>query len=102
MRDSGWVAKAQAARTFDYFRARSLVWVGVDMPRLKGSTIMPPVDVVEDANGITLYADLPGVPRENLHLHLEADSLTIEATVKMDMPQQMESSHASQDWILGL
>ena len=58
------------------------------------AALIPPVDVVEDANGITLYADLPGVPRENLHLHLEADSLTIEATVKMDMPQQMESSHA--------
>lgn len=58
------------------------------------AALIPPVDVVEDANGITLYADLPGVPRENLHLHLEADSLTIEATVKMDMPEQMESSHA--------
>lgn len=58
------------------------------------AALTPPVDVVEDVNGITLYADLPGVPKENLHLHLEADSLTIEATVKMDVPQQMESSHA--------
>jgi HSP20 family molecular chaperone IbpA len=33
--------------------------------------MLPLVDVVEDAGGITLYADLPGVPKENLTLHLE-------------------------------
>ena len=58
------------------------------------AALTPPVDVVEDAGGITLYADLPGVPKENLHLHLETDSLTIEGTVKMDVPQGMQSSHA--------
>jgi HSP20 family molecular chaperone IbpA len=26
------------------------------------ATLLPPVDVIEDATGITLYADLPGVP----------------------------------------
>jgi len=46
--------------------------------------LLPPVDVVEDPNGITLYADLPGVSRENLSLHLETDSLTIEGTVALD------------------
>jgi HSP20 family protein len=56
--------------------------------------LLPPVDVVEDANGITLYADLPGVSRENLSLHLETDSLTIEGTVALDVPQDMQSSHA--------
>ena len=25
--------------------------------------LLPPVDVIEDSTGITLYADLPGVPR---------------------------------------
>jgi HSP20 family molecular chaperone IbpA len=58
------------------------------------AALIPPVDVVEDANGITLYADLPGVPKENLQLHLETDSLTIEGTVAMDVPQGMQSSHA--------
>jgi len=56
--------------------------------------LLPPVDVVEDASGITLYADLPGVPKENLSLHLESDSLTIEGTVALDVPQGMQSSHA--------
>ena len=30
--------------------------------------IQPAVDVVEDAQGLTLFADLPGVPREQLDL----------------------------------
>jgi HSP20 family molecular chaperone IbpA len=52
------------------------------------------VDVIEDANGITLYADLPGVPKDRLGLHVEADTLTIEGEVVLDMPEGMESSHA--------
>lgn len=56
--------------------------------------LMPPVDVVEDAPGIMLYADLPGVPKDNLHLHVEADTLTIEAGVALDLPEGMEPTHA--------
>lgn len=56
--------------------------------------LMPPVDVVEDASGIMLYADLPGVPKDNLHLHVEADTLTIEAGVALDLPEGMEPTHA--------
>jgi HSP20 family protein len=58
------------------------------------AALTPPVDVIEDASGITLYADLPGVPKEKLALHLEADSLTIEGEVVLDSPQGMESGHA--------
>lgn len=58
------------------------------------SALLPPVDVVEDAGGITLYADLPGVPRENLSLHLERDRLTIEGRVALDIPQDMQSNFA--------
>jgi HSP20 family molecular chaperone IbpA len=58
------------------------------------AALYPPVDVIEDADGITLYADLPGVPRENLNLQLAADSLTIEAELALQMPEGMESSHA--------
>jgi HSP20 family molecular chaperone IbpA len=58
------------------------------------ATLMPPVDVVEDANGITLYADLPGVPKEKLTLQVEADTLTIEGELALDIPAGMEASHA--------
>lgn len=56
--------------------------------------LLPPVDVVEDAGGITLYADLPGVPKDKLNLQIEGDTLTIEGEVSLDVPEGMESSHA--------
>jgi HSP20 family protein len=58
------------------------------------ATLMPAVDVFEDATGITLLADLPGVAKEQLHLHLEADSLSIEGEVALAMPEGMEATHA--------
>lgn len=56
--------------------------------------LLPAVDVIEDANGITLFADLPGVAKDQLKLQLEADSLTIEGEVSLDLPQGMQSGHA--------
>jgi HSP20 family protein len=58
------------------------------------AALLPPVDVIEDASGITLYADLPGVPKDKLHLQIEADTLTIEGEIDLEMPGGMEASHA--------
>ncbi len=58
------------------------------------TTLLPPVDVIEDAGGITLYADLPGVPKDKLNLQVEADTLTIDAEVALVIPEGMEPSHA--------
>jgi HSP20 family protein len=56
--------------------------------------LMPPVDVIEDASGITLFADLPGVSKDKLSLQLGADSLTIEGEMVLIAPEGMESGHA--------
>jgi HSP20 family molecular chaperone IbpA len=56
--------------------------------------LLPPVDVVEDATGITLYADLPGVPKDRLNLRVEGDTLSIDAELALPMPQGMEPTHA--------
>lgn len=56
--------------------------------------LLPPVDVIEDSTGITLYADLPGVPKDKLSLHVEADTLTIEGEISLATPEGMEASHA--------
>jgi HSP20 family protein len=56
--------------------------------------LWPPVDVIEDATGITLFADLPGVPRENLNLRVDGDTLAVEAEMALPVPQGMEASHA--------
>ncbi|MBK8017680.1 MAG: Hsp20/alpha crystallin family protein [Betaproteobacteria bacterium] len=55
--------------------------------------LLPPVDVIEDAAGITLFADLPGVPRDKLNLNVEADTLTIEGEIAVELPQAMSASH---------
>ena len=59
-----------------------------------GSALIPPVDVIEDNTGITLRADLPGVAKDKLTLHVESDTLTIEGEVGLPMPDGMEASYA--------
>src|SRR5690349_15534233 len=57
------------------------------------AALTPPVDVAEDGTGITLYADLPGVSKDNLHLHVESETLTIEAESSLNVPEGLQSSH---------
>jgi HSP20 family molecular chaperone IbpA len=56
--------------------------------------LMPPVDVVEDSTGITLYADLPGVAKDQLNLSVEGDLLSIEGKVSIAMPESMQANYA--------
>jgi len=62
-------------------------------PRYSEAALTPPVDVIEDSGGITLYADLPGVSREKLGLHVAADTLTIDGESDLSIPQGLQSSH---------
>jgi HSP20 family protein len=55
--------------------------------------LLPPVDVIEDATGITLYADLPGVPKEALQLRVDDDQLLIEAETRLALPEGMTPTH---------
>jgi len=51
------------------------------------AVMMPPVDVIEDSTGITLYADMPGVPKEKLDVRVEADTLAIEGEISLAVPE---------------
>ncbi len=62
-------------------------------PPVPEAVLTPPVDVVEDATGITLYADLPGVPKDKLSLHVEAGTLTLEGEVSLVLPEGLEPTH---------
>ena len=62
-------------------------------PDAERPALLPPVDVVEDATGITLYADLPGVDRDQLQLRVDGDLLVIEADVNLPAPEAMTPSH---------
>lgn len=55
--------------------------------------LLPPVDVIENEGGITLYADVPGVTRDNLHLHVEGENLFIEGKIAIEMPKDLEATH---------
>ena len=53
--------------------------------------VVPPVDIFEDDQGITVLADLPGVSREQLGVRVDGDTLIIEASAgPLAVPQTME------------
>lgn len=58
------------------------------------SVLLPPVDVIEDATGITVYADLPGVPKDKLNVRVEDETLLIEGEIVLSVPEGMQASHA--------
>ena len=54
----------------------------------------PAVDIYEDASGITLKADLPGVSRDRLDVQVDGNNLIIEGQAAIDMPEGMEALYA--------
>lgn len=63
-------------------------------PHADERAMLPRVDVLEDESGITLLADLPGVPREQLELRVEGDTLLLEGTAAPQTPERLEPVHA--------
>lgn len=63
-----------------------------DNPR-SDAALLPAVDVIEDGAGITLHADMPGVPKDRLQVQVDGDVLTIEGEVVLEVPEDMEASH---------
>ena len=53
--------------------------------------VSPAVDIFEDAGGITLLADMPGVSRERLEVKLDGDNLSVEGSVELDAPVGMRA-----------
>ena len=60
----------------------------------QGKFLRPLVDIYEDAGGITLKADLPGVSRERLDVQVDGDTLTLQGEVAIGMPEDMEATYA--------
>lgn len=57
------------------------------------AVMVPRVDVLENAAGITLYADLPGVPKDALQVRVEADILSIEGEVSLPLVRDLQATH---------
>jgi HSP20 family protein len=57
-------------------------------------TLTPAVDIVEDSQGITLWADLPGVKKEKLDVKVHDGNLSIEAEAVVPTPAGLRLQHA--------
>jgi HSP20 family protein len=55
--------------------------------------LLPGVDVIEDAQGILLLADLPGVTKERLAVHVDGDVLTLEGEIALPRPEGLTAIH---------
>jgi HSP20 family protein len=56
--------------------------------------LRPPTDIFEDADGITVQMDMPGVSKERLALQVNMNQLDVEGDAHIDMPQGMEALYA--------
>jgi HSP20 family molecular chaperone IbpA len=57
-------------------------------------TLTPAVDVFEDSQGVTLWADLPGVTKDKLDVKVHDGSLYIEAEAVVPTPAGLRLQHA--------
>jgi HSP20 family molecular chaperone IbpA len=55
--------------------------------------MLPAVNIVEDETGISLTADLPGVPKEKLTVRMEGENLLVEGEVVLDTPEGMGATY---------
>lgn len=58
--------------------------------------LIPAVDVLEDSQGITLHADMPGVDHTGLTVEVEGDTLLIEGRSQLRLPQGARPLYAEQ------
>lgn len=57
------------------------------------NTLVPPVDIWEDKEGVTLFADLAGVAKEGLDVHIDKDTLMISGKRIRSEDAQAESDY---------
>jgi HSP20 family protein len=57
-------------------------------PTMTGPVFSPSVDIFEDDQALTLVADMPGVPKENLTIDLRDDVLTVTGIPSVSMPTE--------------
>jgi HSP20 family protein len=67
--------------------------VGQDVKQQE-QAILPAVDIFENESGITVQADMPGVSRDRLDVHIDSDTLAIEGVADIPMPAGMDAIYA--------
>ena len=56
--------------------------------------LRPPVDIFEDAHGIMVLAEMPGVSKDRLNVQADRNNLLIEGDVVIDTATGMEAIYA--------
>lgn len=65
-----------------------------ELERSRQTALRPPADIFEDAEGITLLMDMPGVTKERLNVETNHNTLLVEGEVEIDVPDGMEPYYA--------
>lgn len=60
----------------------------------QAAPLVPAVDIWEDAEGIVVKADLPGVAKENLSIGIDGETLTIEGGMTLGEPSKLQDVYA--------
>ena len=60
---------------------------------IAANTLIPPVDIWEDKEGVTLFADLAGVGKDGLDVHIDKDILMISGKRTAKEETQAESNY---------
>ena len=81
------------ARTTELQKTGANASASASEREVDGRALLPRVDVYEDDNGITLLADLPGVPRDQLDIKVDGDTLTIEGTLASTTPAGLQPAY---------
>ena len=56
--------------------------------------LVPPADIFEDTEGITVQAEMAGVSKDQLSIQADRNNLTIEGEAAIDLPAGMEALYA--------
>lgn len=57
-------------------------------------SLLPRVDIHEDAEAVVLVVDMPGVPRDAVSVEVQDSVLSIEGEMSLSMPEGMSSLYA--------
>ena len=56
--------------------------------------LVPAADIFEDADGISVVLDMPGVSKDRLHVKADSNGLVVEGDAEIPMPEGMEAVYA--------
>lgn len=56
--------------------------------------LTPLVNIIENETGFTLTAEMTGVPKENIQVNVENNSLILEGTVSLTLPDNLQITYS--------